>query len=86
MDKTPNLHLPYILSSQAQKHITHNDAIRALDALVHLSVLSNDLTVPPSSPLEGDRYIVHSNPSNEWMPKIKRFFRSIGFFFTGDGF
>lgn len=67
MDKTPNLHLPYILSSQAQKHITHNDAIRALDALVHLSVLSNDLTVPPSSPLEGDRYIVHSNPSNEWI-------------------
>lgn len=67
MDKTPNLHLPYILSSQAQKHITHNDAIRALDALVHLSVLSNDLTVPPSTPSEGDRYIVHSNPSNEWI-------------------
>lgn len=67
MDKTPNLHLPYILSSQAQKHITHNDAIRALDALVHLSVLSNDLAVPPSTPLEGDRYIVHTTPSNEWI-------------------
>lgn len=26
MDETPNLKLPYILPSQAQKHVTHNEA------------------------------------------------------------
>lgn len=40
MDKTQNLNLPYILPSQAQKHVTHNEAIRALDAMLHLAVLS----------------------------------------------
>ncbi len=31
-DTTPNLRLPYIQAAQAQKHVTHNEAIRALDA------------------------------------------------------
>ncbi|MBB3144845.1 hypothetical protein FHS21_001246 [Phyllobacterium trifolii] len=40
MDQTTtNLKLPYIAPSQAQKHVTHNEAIRALDALVQLSVM-----------------------------------------------
>ncbi len=32
MDQTPNLKLPYIMPSQAQKHVTHNEAIRLLEA------------------------------------------------------
>lgn len=28
-ETTPNLILPYIMPSQAQKHVTHNEAIRA---------------------------------------------------------
>lgn len=43
MSNTPNLGLPYILPSQAQKHVTHNEAIKALDALIHLSVLNQYL-------------------------------------------
>ena len=58
MDTTPNLALPYILASQAQKHVTHNEAIRALDALVQISVKDRDLAAPPGAPAEGDRYIV----------------------------
>ncbi len=34
MDETPNLKLPYILPAQSQKHVTHNEALRALDAVV----------------------------------------------------
>lgn len=34
MDQTSHLKLPYIAPSQAQKHVTHNEAIGALDALV----------------------------------------------------
>jgi hypothetical protein len=36
MEMTPNLSLPYILAAQAQKHVTHNEAIRALDVLVQI--------------------------------------------------
>ena len=33
-DITTHLLLPYILASQAQKHVTHNEALRLLDAVV----------------------------------------------------
>ena len=29
MEQTANLQLPYIMPSQAQKHVTHNEAVRA---------------------------------------------------------
>ena len=56
-DATTHLLLPYILAAQAQKHVTHNEALRLLDGLVQLSVLDRDLTAPPGSPADGDRYI-----------------------------
>jgi hypothetical protein len=52
-DTTTNLLLPYILAAQAQKHVTHNEALRLLDGLVQLSVLDRDLTAPPDSPADG---------------------------------
>jgi len=65
-DITTHLLLPYILASQAQKHVTHNDALRLLDAMVQLSVLDRDLTAPPASPADGDRYIVASGAIGLW--------------------
>ena len=65
-DTTSNLLLPYILAAQAQKHVTHNEALRLLDGLVQLSVLDRDLTAPPGSPADGDRYIVASGGSGDW--------------------
>jgi Protein of unknown function (DUF2793) len=58
MSNSLHLDLPYLEAAQAQKHITHNEALRALDALVMLTVLDRDLTAPPGSPIEGARYIV----------------------------
>lgn len=66
MDSTPNLGLPYIMAAQSQKHVTHNEAIRAIDAVVQLSVLDRNLGAPPSSPAEGARYIVAASPSGAW--------------------
>jgi hypothetical protein len=66
VDETPNLGLPYIMAAQSQKHVTHNEAIRALDAIVQLSVLDRDLTAPPGSPAEGARYIVAASPTGAW--------------------
>lgn len=58
--------MPYILAAQAQKHVTHNEALRLLDGLVQLSVLDRDLTAPPGSPADGDRYIVASGATGDW--------------------
>jgi len=47
MSTSSNLKLPFIQASQAQKHVTHNEAIRSLDALIHLSAISMTNTPPP---------------------------------------
>ncbi|WP_164879663.1 DUF2793 domain-containing protein [Afifella aestuarii] len=55
---TENLSLPTILSAQAQKHVTHNEALRILDTLVQLAITRRDLTAPPAEPVPGTRFIV----------------------------
>lgn len=37
-DTTANLGLPFILPAQAQKHVTHNEALQRLDVLVQAVV------------------------------------------------
>lgn len=69
METTPNLDLPYIMPSQAQKHVTYNEAIRALDAVVQLAVFDRDLTEPPVSPVDGSRYIVADGATGIWTGK-----------------
>lgn len=58
MSQTDNLSLPYIMPSQAQKHITHNEALLALDAIIHLSVTSRNQSTTPTAPSAGERYLV----------------------------
>jgi hypothetical protein len=65
-DITTHLLLPYILASQAQKHVTHNEALRLLDAMVQLSVLDRSRTTPPASPADGDRHVVASGATGLW--------------------
>ncbi|MEO0356694.1 MAG: DUF2793 domain-containing protein [Pseudomonadota bacterium] len=60
------LSLPFIQAAQAQKHVTHNEGMRLLDDVVHLSVLSQTFTSPPSQAVAGDRYIVGDGASNDW--------------------
>jgi len=60
------MNFPYIAPSQAQKHVTHNEAIRALDILAQISVLDRDLSAPPASPQEGDCYLVASGATGDW--------------------
>jgi hypothetical protein len=66
VDETTNLLLPYILAAQAQKHVTHNEALRKLDALLQISIVDRDLATPPVSPAEGSRYIVAASPTGAW--------------------
>lgn len=57
-ETTARLSLPLIAPAQAQKHVTHNEAIRVLDTLVQLTCLSASQTTPPPNPGDGDAYIV----------------------------
>lgn len=61
-----NLGLSYIAPAQAQKHVTVNESFRLLDAVVQLSVIDKDLTAPPATPNEGDRYIVAAGANGDW--------------------
>lgn len=65
-DSSANLALPYIQPAQAQKHVTHNEALRRLDTLVQLSVASASTTTPPASPGSGVRYVVPADPVGIW--------------------
>lgn len=57
-EESAKLRIPYIAAAQAQKHVTHNEAMTLLDTLVQLSVIDKDLLGPPGAPDEGDCYIV----------------------------
>lgn len=57
-DISPSLSLPYIQPAQAQKHVTHNDALERLDILTQLVVKELNALVPPTLPEEGDTYII----------------------------
>lgn len=66
MTTTPNLVLPYLAAGQAQKHVTLNESLRMLDAIVQLSVTSRVLAAPPANPAEGERYIVAAGGAGVW--------------------
>ena len=52
MPDTTRLGLPLLAPAQSQKHVTVNEGLARLDALVHLSVASFDTTAPPASPVD----------------------------------
>ncbi|KIC37098.1 hypothetical protein RA27_21710 [Ruegeria sp. ANG-R] len=63
---SPRLNLPYLQPAQAQKHVTHNDALRALDLVVQLRVASVDATLPPAAPDQGETYALGGTPTGAW--------------------
>lgn len=66
MSDTFHLGLPFLEAAQAQKHVTVNEVLRRLDALLHLSVASRTLASPPAEPEEGARYIVAAGAADDW--------------------
>ena len=69
MSDTPKLLIPEIAESQASKYITHNEALRILDAVVQCNVLTEGTIVPPGSPTDGDTHIIGidtDSTSDDW--------------------
>lgn len=65
-DLSANLALPYLAAAQAQKHVTHNEALAILDAVVQLAVASRAETVPPADPVPGARYLLPAGAAGAW--------------------
>ncbi len=84
MSNTYRLVLPYILQSQSQKEVTHNEALNRLDVLVQSVAQDVDLNTPPSSPALGDCYIIGDSPTGAWSGKAKQIAQAIegGWFFV----
>jgi hypothetical protein len=58
--------LPLLAAGQAQKEITHNEALLAIDRKLHLAVLSMQVAMPPAAPAAGDAYIVPAGALGAW--------------------
>lgn len=69
-DLSPILSLPLILPAQAQKHVTHNEALRLLDVMVQLAVLNRNLSAGPALPAIGDRHIVATGAVGVWAGQV----------------
>lgn len=67
-EQTARLRLPYILPSQAQKHVTHNEALQRLDAIVQLTIKAV-ITTPPDNAAEGDCFLLSPDATGDWAGK-----------------
>ena len=60
------LDLPLIQPSQAQKHVTHNEALLRLDGLTQMAVSEFGTQTPPETSADGQIYALGNNPTGEW--------------------
>lgn len=57
-DQSARLALPYLAAGQMQKHVTLNEALTRLDALVQATAVSRTVAVQPAAPVDGDLHIL----------------------------
>lgn len=58
--------LPLIQPGQAQKEVSHNEALALLDLLAHPAVAAVGVVTPPADPEPGQCWVVGANPSGAW--------------------
>ena len=58
--------LPLLSAGQAQKEITHNEALLAIDRLLQLGVVSRRCSAPPENAASGEIHIVGAAASGAW--------------------
>jgi hypothetical protein len=66
-DLSAKLKLPYLAAAQAQKHVTHNQALALLDAVVQLTVMEFDAVSPPLTLTEGAVYALGVGATGAWL-------------------
>jgi hypothetical protein len=71
-DTTARLGLPMIRPGQAQKELSHNEALAIIDLLIDAQVVGVALNVPPTTPAPGATWIVGAAPSGAWTGQAGR--------------
>lgn len=66
MTTTPRLRLPLLDPGQAQKEMSHNEALLALDLALGATVEAVGAQVPPAAPEPGQCWILGTAPEGEW--------------------
>lgn len=66
MQNSPRLGLPFLAPGQAQKEVTHNEALLALDAMVQSVCLGSPGNAPPETASDGQLFLCADAPSGEW--------------------
>ncbi len=66
MNQSDRFALPLLEAGQAQKEITHNAALVAIDRLLHLAVVSKQVTTPPAGAAAGSAWIVPGAATGAW--------------------
>ena len=65
-DQSARLGLPYVRAGQLQKHVTVNEALTRLDALVQTAIQSRSLSTPPPMAEEGQLFVIGGTPAGGW--------------------
>ncbi len=71
MANTQRLALPLLAAGQAQKEVTHNEALVVLDALVHGCCALGPANVAPAEPEMGFSYLCGDIPTGAWSGRAK---------------
>jgi hypothetical protein len=66
-DTTPRVGAPLLAASQAQKSVTHNEALYQFDAFLCARFIDRTHTAPPSSPADGDTYLIATGGTGVWL-------------------
>lgn len=65
-EATARLDLPMMQPGQAQKEMTHNEALARLDLVAQASVVESGVDEPPSAPQPGECWIIGAAPTGDW--------------------
>lgn len=66
MNETNRWALPLLAAGQAQKEMTHNEALALLDLLAAPGVVAVGTVTPPASPVVGQCWVVGAAPTDAW--------------------
>jgi len=70
LPRTARFAFPLLSVAQAQKEVTHNEALTLIDALIQLTVEDGPLAAPPTTPDEGQCWIVGAGASGAWSGRV----------------
>lgn len=65
-EATARFALPLLAAGQAQKEVTHNEALARVDLALHAAVEAIGTNTPPAAPGEGTSWIVGVAPTGAW--------------------